>query len=188
MTNKLYVANVPVDTTEDALRRHFSSCGGVSDVEIGNGRGKNARGLARVTMTSPTYAAAAVVGLDRVAFEGNVLRVSDSRIDAASTRAPSVKIVQQFRERANMTYDLDCCGTPLTIRMFPIADGTWRVEARSTDAVDAVVVTACGPTRRGALDAVLHEWNERTTAPPVPSIDADALLRAMSDVSAIELR
>ena len=53
MTNKLYVANVPLDATEDALRRHFASAGGVADVEILRDRQSGrSRGLASVTMTS----------------------------------------------------------------------------------------------------------------------------------------
>jgi RNA recognition motif-containing protein len=183
MTNRLYVANLPFDTTVDAVRRHFSTCGGVSNVELASEHGKSARGRGRVTMTSPAYAAAAVVGLDRVSFEGRVLRVSDSPIPAERPSSSSVRIVQQFRERANMTYDLDCAGTPLTIRVFPIEGERWRVEARSTDAVGAVVVTASAATRRAALGAALRQWNERASS--VASIDADGLLRAMSDVRAI---
>jgi hypothetical protein len=182
MTNTLYVANVPFGTTEEALRRHFASCGGVADVELGSERGRHPRGLARVTMTSPAYAAAAVGALDRASFEGNVLRVSEAPIDAESS-APKVRIVQQFRERTNMTYDLDCAGVPLTIRVFAIEDGTWRLEARSTEAADAVVVTASAATRRDALDAVLRQWNDR--APSLTSIDNGGVLRAMSDVRAI---
>lgn len=181
MTNRLYVANLPFDTTEDALRRHFATCGGVSDVELG--QGKNPRGLARVTMTSAAYAAAAVGRLDRASFEGRLLRVSDSPIHAERS-TPPVRIVQQFRERANMTYDLDCAGMPLTIRMFPIEADSWRVEARSTDAADAVVIVASAATRRDALGAVLRQWNERACS-SLGSIDADALLRALSDVRAI---
>jgi hypothetical protein len=180
MTNRLYVANLPFGTTESALRQHFAACGGVADIELGSEDGRKSRGLARVTMTSPTYAAAAVGKLDRAAFEGRVLRVSDSPIPAEKA-APTVRVVQQFRERGNMTYDLDCAGTPLTIRMFPIEEDGWRIEARSTDAVDATVVLASAATRRDALGAVLRQWNASSAA----AIDADALLRAMSDVRAI---
>jgi hypothetical protein len=183
MTNRLYVANLPYDTTEDAVRHHFATCGGVADVELGADHSRSARGLARVTMTSPAYAAAAVGRLDRASFEGRLLRVSDSPIHPEKA-APTVKIVLQFRERANMTYDLDCAGMPLTIRVFPIDDETWRIEARSTDAASAVVISASAATRRDALGAVLGQWNERASSGGAP-IDADGLLRAMSDVRAI---
>lgn len=182
MTNRLYVANVPFGTTEEALRRHFASCGGVADIEIGSERGRNPRGLARVTMTSPAYAAVAVSTLDRAPFDGNVLRVSDARIDPEST-TPKVRIVQQFRERSNMTYDLDCAGMPLTIRVFAFEADRWRVEARSTDAADAVVVSASAATRSDAVHAVMRQWNERGSSST--SIDTDGVLRAMSDVRAV---
>ena len=48
---KLYVANVPLDATEDALRAHFAACGGVSDVELLHDRQSGRpRGLAHVTL------------------------------------------------------------------------------------------------------------------------------------------
>jgi len=173
MTNRLYVSNLPFGATSDAVRRHFATCGGVAEVELGSER--KGRGEARVTMTSPFYAAAAVERLDHASFEGRPLRVSGSPIPAEKS-SPTVKVVQQFRERANMTYDLDCAGTPLTIRMFPVGE-TWRIEARANDALDAVVVTASAGTRRAALEAALAQW-------AVP-LDSDALLRALSDVRAI---
>src|SRR5690349_18185592 len=72
--NKLYVANVPADTTEAALRSHFSACGGVLQVDLPDEhqRGKM-RGLACVTMTSPAFASAARAQLDGVSFAGRVL-------------------------------------------------------------------------------------------------------------------
>ena len=179
MSNKLYVANLPFDTTEDALRRHFATCGGVLDVELAPEHKKSQRGCARVTMTSPAYAAAAIASLDRVAFEGKLLRVSDSPLPKEP--APAVKVVQQFRERDNMTYDLDCAGLPLTVRIFPIEGDQWRVEARSKDAADAVVKIASAATRREAVDAAVRDWNTSV----VTDVDTDALLRAMSDVKAI---
>lgn len=186
MTNKLYVANVPLDTTEDALRRHFAACGGVSEVEIlTDHRGANPRGLARVTMTSPAYAAAAINRLDGAPFDGKSLRVSDVPIRAEKAPGPTVKVVQQFRERGNMTYDLDCSGLPLTLRIFPLEGDHWRVEARSTDAADAVVVHGSGATRRDALGAAVRDWNDRAAATCARALDGDGLLKAMRDIRAV---
>jgi RNA recognition motif-containing protein len=177
-TNTLYVANLPFDATEEAVRRYFAACGGVSDVEIGA-----KRGLARVTMTSPAFAAAALGKLDRTSFEGRTLRVSDSPIHPEKAPPPKVKIVQQFRERGHMTYELDCSGMPLTIRVFPAAEEDWRLEAQSSEAEGADVVTASAGTRREALGSILKQWNERPAS--AGPIDSDALLRAMADVKAI---
>ena len=103
MTNKLYVANVPLDATEDALRRHFASAGGVADVEILRDRQSGrSRGLASVTMTSSSFLAAALSRLNGVAFDGAILRVSDAPVRADAEARPAVKIVLQFRERASM--------------------------------------------------------------------------------------
>lgn len=185
MTNKLYVANLPLDTTEHALRSHFAACGGVSDVEILPERATGKpRGLACVTMTSPAYATAALT-LNGVDFEGRTLRVSDSPIRADKPPAPTVRIVQQFRERANMAYDLECSGVPLTLRIFPSDGERWRIEARSTDAADAVVVSASGATRRDALCEVVRAWNEGAASSSVRPLDGQDLLKAMGDVRAV---
>lgn len=183
--NKLYVANIPADTTEEALRRHFATCGGVLQVDLpeDHPRGK-LRGLACVTMTSPAFAKAARSELDGVSFGGRVLRVSDVPGVAAKPR-PTVTVVQQFREPANMAYDVDCAGQPLVVRIFPQDDGSWRVEARATDALDAVVVTARAPTRKAALDQVIHSWNATAANTAGRTLDGDALTTALRDVRAV---
>jgi hypothetical protein len=106
----------------------------------------------------------------------------------------ATKITQQFRERHNMTYELLCAGTPLVLRMYPsdgdIADapaGTpeeWRVEARRTDAADAVVATASAPTRAEALRKV-GEWCREHHASGLSSLDWDAVVRALNSVKAL---
>ena len=186
-TNMVYVANLPFDTTEDAVRDHFSTCGGVLDVELATQRRSGGRGGARVTMTSPAFADAAVQRLDRASFEGRELRVSRSPIHAEGKPPATVKIVQQFRERANMTYDLDCSGMPLTLRIFPTDEERWRIEASSAQAADAVAISAVGASRRDALGAVLRAWNERAASSSSCGrpIDGEGLLLAMSDVKAI---
>lgn len=186
MTMKLYVANVPLDATEDGLRRHFSEVGGVSDVELLFDRqsGKP-RGLARVTMTSPTYAANACARLDGAAFADGVLRVSDAPIKADTPAALKVKIVQQFRERGNMAYDLDCAGLPLTLRMSSTEDDRWRVDARSTEATDAIMATGTASTKVEALAAAVREWNAAAAATSGRTLDGEALATAMRGVRAI---
>jgi hypothetical protein len=183
--NKLYIANVPADTTEAALRSHFSACGGVLQVDLPDEhqRGKM-RGLACVTMTSPAFANAARARLDGVSFAGRVLRVSDVPGDAAKPRR-TVTVVQQFREHVNMAYDLDCAGLPLVVRIFPEDGESWRVEARATDADDVTVVAARAPTRAAALAEVICSWNASAANTAGRTLDGDALTTALRDVRAV---
>ncbi|WP_169928580.1 RNA recognition motif domain-containing protein [Labilithrix luteola] len=186
MANKLYVTNLPPDATEDAVRLHFAACGGVSDVQLVPERdGSKPQGLAYVTMTSATYASTAVGRLDGSNFGGNVLRVSDRPIPADKAPPPNVRVVQQFRERANMTYELECSGTAVTFRLFPIEGDRWRFEARTTDAANPVVVTGAGRTRSEALDAVVREWNVRAASSGVRPLDGTGLTRAMAGIKAV---
>lgn len=183
--NKLYVANVAADTTEAALRNHFSVCGGVLQIDLPDEhqRGKM-RGLACVTMTSPAFANAARAQLDGVSFGGRMLRVSDTPGAAAKPR-PSVAVVHQFRERTNMAYDLDCAGRPLVVRIFPEDDGSWRVEARATDVGDVPVVAARASTRAAALTEVIRSWNASAANTAGRTLDGDALTTALRDVRAV---
>lgn len=186
MTNKLYVANLSPDTTEDELRAHFATCGGVLDVELLLDRRTNAsRGLARVTMTTSAFAANALSRLNSAQLRGKTLVVSETREPATPTA--KVKIAQQFRERDNMAYDLDCEGAPLTIRIYPMPDGSWRIEARATDAAEAVVISSCGTNRSDVLVDVVRAWNREASGPssPLRRLDDAAVMQAMRDVRAV---
>lgn len=185
MTTKLYIANLSRDATEHGLRAHFSTCGGVLDVEIlTDRRSGRPLGTAWVTMTSTSFAAAAVERLDGVPFEGQPLRVSDTPI-RNQPAGPKVKIVQQFRERNNMTYDLDCAGAPLTIRMFPTEDDGWRIEARTNDVDDAVVAKASARTRGDALAEIARWWQAEGATRGLPALDWAAITTALVDVRAV---
>jgi len=186
MTNKLYVDNLPPDATEETLRAHFAVHGGVAEVEIMiDRRSGNARGQARVTMTSPTFAERAVRELDGAPFGGRNLRVSDKAPSADEGPKVKVKIVQQFRERNNMTYDIDCDGAPLTLRIFPETADQWRIEARTSDRGESLVVASSGAKRYDVLREVLRAWNEAARAANLPTVDAEAVTKAMYDVRAV---
>jgi RNA recognition motif-containing protein len=185
MTMKLHVANVPLDATEDGLRRHFSTCGGVADVELlFDARTNRARGLARVTMTSTHFAEQAMARLDGVAFGESILRVTDTAAKGKTEAAPKVKIMQQFRERGMMVYDLDCAGSPLTVRIGRDRDGVFHVEVRSTEAEDAIIANATAPSGKDALEDALRAWNTAAETTARIAVDADAIARAMRDVKA----
>jgi hypothetical protein len=142
------------------------------------------RGLARVTMTSPAFANAARSQLDGVSFGGRVLRVSDVPGVAAKPR-PTVTVVQQFREPTNMAYDVDCSGQPLVVRIFPQDDGSWRIEARANDGLDAAVVTSRAPTRAAALEQVIRSWNATAASTAGRTLDGEGLTTALRGVRAV---
>lgn len=113
---------------------------------------------------------------------------------------PVVRITQQFRERGNMAYDLDCAGTRLTVRIFPPnnmaasdpaagreahGEELWRVEARITDAPGAVVGSASGATRTEAFREVATWWASQQGTLGLPSFDWDAIAKAMTAVRAL---
>lgn len=186
MASKLYVSNVPVHVSEHALRTHFASCGGVADVEIlEDPRTGRSRGVARVTMTSPAFATAAMDRLDGIELEGQALVVRDNPAGQAKAPAPRVKILQQSRTHGHMVYDLDCSGMPLTVRVFAADDDAFRLEARSTDVAGAFVATSTSTTRRGALADVVRIWNEDAQTRGTPPLDGDALATALRDVRAV---
>lgn len=110
------------------------------------------------------------------------------REDAAKS-GPTVRITQQFRERRSMTYELDCSGVPLVVRMFfPEADvpaPEWVVEVRSNRALDADVATASGPSRAQALNRIAQDWHERDAARTPSEVDWKAVMVAMAAVRAI---
>jgi hypothetical protein len=100
------------------------------------------------------------------------------------TSKAKVKIVLQFREHANMTYDLDCEGVPLTLRVFS-AEEQWRIEARSKDAGDATIANGFGATRSAALTDVVRAWNEEARVRRSHTLDGAALADALREVKAI---
>jgi hypothetical protein len=101
---------------------------------------------------------------------------------------PTIAITQQYRERHNMTYELDCAGQRLIVRVFfPVDDASvaWRVEARTDDTPQAVVVAAVAGTREVALGDVSTAWDAASLPSGGPSFDWAAVTRAMQAVRAI---
>ena len=64
MSTKLYVGNIPWDTTEAALRELFSSCGHVLSLELPVGRNLRSRGYALVEFSSPAESQQAIQSLN----------------------------------------------------------------------------------------------------------------------------
>lgn len=106
-------------------------------------------------------------------------------------KRPAVRITQQFRERRSMTYELDCSGVPLVVRMFfpeeveRPAPEQWVVEVRSNHALDADVATATAPSRAQALQRIVQGWHENDASRTPSPVDWQAVLAAMTEVRAI---
>ena len=103
---------------------------------------------------------------------------------ARDANTPVTRIARQFRERLNMTYELDCGGVSLSLRAFPpdeVASFDWRVEARVGH---DDVVTATGRTRLDAMREVRRSVTDRPTG-ALSVLDWDAVFRALESVRAL---
>jgi cold-inducible RNA-binding protein len=80
MGTKLYVGNLPFNTTENELQELFSQAGAVQEVTLMQDRftGKS-RGFAFVTMSSDEEAQNAISKLNGHAMEGRQLTVNEAR-------------------------------------------------------------------------------------------------------------
>ena len=96
----------------------------------------------------------------------------------------TIAISLQYRERWNMTYELDCIGVRLILRIFfPAVEGDQdvRIEAR-TSGDGGVVVDRSGPTRALALTEIAEAWRDAAGAPP---LDWQAVTLALKNVRAV---
>ena len=80
MSTKLYVGNLPYDTTEAALQTLFEGVGGVSTLNLVRDRATGqARGFAFVEMSDTEGARRAISELDKREFGGRSLTVNEAR-------------------------------------------------------------------------------------------------------------
>lgn len=113
-------------------------------------------------------------------FTGSQPEGRKPRADAPTKLA----ITQQYRERHNMTYELDCAGSPLVVRVFFPAEAgpvEWRMEVRGNEAGEAVVIDKVAATRELAFQAVRGAWPSR----PLPGYDWDGVTHVLRSVRAI---
>ena len=80
MATKLYVGNLPFQTTSDDLRDHFAKAGTVESAQVVEDRmtGRS-RGFGFVEMTSPEEAAAAIEQFNGKDFGGRNLTVNEAK-------------------------------------------------------------------------------------------------------------
>ena len=109
--------------------------------------------------------------------------------EKAEKNKDALKITHQFRAGIGMVYDLKGDGNRLTVRVFPRQNPSdldeWRIEARSSEAPEAAVVSEWGKTRTEALAAVGRSWVSEASARSLPTFDWDAVAEALSAVRAI---
>src|SRR6059036_528212 len=80
MATKLYVGNLPFQTSSDNLRDHFAQAGNVESAQVVEDRmtGRS-RGFGFVEMTTPEEAAAAIEQFNGKEFNGRNLTVNEAR-------------------------------------------------------------------------------------------------------------
>ena len=84
MSTKLYVGNLPFETTESDLQALFEASGQVSTINIVRDRATGqARGFAFVEMNDAEGAKRAIAELDRHEYGGRSLTVNEARPMAA---------------------------------------------------------------------------------------------------------
>jgi cold-inducible RNA-binding protein len=80
MNRKLYVGNLPYETTESDLQTHFAQAGAVESVSVMRDRDTGrARGFAFVEMVNDTDAQNAITQLNEQPFGGRRLTVNEAR-------------------------------------------------------------------------------------------------------------
>jgi RNA recognition motif-containing protein len=76
---KLYVGNLPYNTSEESLRKLFSRHGYVESIWLGNTRVGSPHGYGFVLMPDGSNAEKAISMLDGLQFEGNEITVHRAR-------------------------------------------------------------------------------------------------------------
>lgn len=199
MGTKLYVANLPFAPSALALRAHFGACGVVSEVEIVPDRnGGRGRGSAFVRMGSAAAAERALSELNGAPFAGQLLLVEAAPDDAVDRRSAAsrrhqqeddrqgVRITLQYREPTNMTYELDCSGVMLVVRVFfPSTEDEWRIAVQASREADAPSATATAPSRVEAFHGVVRACREGGGFAGSAEVDWDTVEQALLKVRAL---
>jgi len=77
---RIYVGNLPFQSTEEDIREAFARHGTVSDVSVITDRETGRpRGFAFVEMEDPAAADAAIAAMDGMDFDGRSLRVNEAQ-------------------------------------------------------------------------------------------------------------
>jgi hypothetical protein len=98
------------------------------------------------------------------------------------------RITLQFREAANMTYELDCEGVALVLRIFFPTDtgaGAWRIVAQASTSPDSPSTASTAASKLEALRALARSCHDGGGLAAFARIDWNAVERAMANVRAV---
>lgn len=96
----IFVGNLAVNTTEQAVRAAFEPFGQVLTVQLVVDRDSGVpRGIAFVEMSSDAEAHAAITALDGSSIEGQVVRVNEARSKPEDSNATDIKMRQHRKHR-----------------------------------------------------------------------------------------
>ncbi len=99
-----------------------------------------------------------------------------------------LRIMNQFRDKRGMVYDLKCQGDRLTLRVNqreqPDDPGEWHIAAQTSAASD-VTIAEWGPTKEEALRAVGRGWSAAAASGKLPPFDWDGIVRVLTLVRAL---
>ncbi|HUT53564.1 MAG TPA: RNA-binding protein [bacterium] len=89
MNNKLYIGNLPYQTSEEELKQLFSQAGTVSSARvITEGASGRSKGFGFVEMETAEQAAAAIEQLNGTELLGRALTVAEARPPKGGDRGP----------------------------------------------------------------------------------------------------
>jgi cold-inducible RNA-binding protein len=99
MSTKLYVGNLPYETTESDLQALFEASGQVASINIVRDRATGqARGFAFVEMSDVAAAQQAINDLDRQPYGGRRLTVNEAKPLAPRVHGGGFEVGRQRRE------------------------------------------------------------------------------------------
>ena len=193
MSNRLHVGNLSSSTTAEMIRERFTAVGEVTSVDLVVDRDSGrSRGFAFVTMGTNEAAENATSRMSGATLDGRSMRVNEASSGKGSTRTVkdknALRITNQYRASVDrgMVYELkvDAIGVALEVAQSPSA-GEWRVQARTTQAPQLVVIGDWAATRREALRAVGALWASKMPSLGLPKLDWDAVASVLAEVRAV---
>jgi hypothetical protein len=99
-----------------------------------------------------------------------------------------IRIAHELHENDGVRYGFECPESAVSVRFArcgATATHEWRVEARTSEEADALVVTACDSTRVRAFIEVGRWWTSHAELYGLPRVDWAAIWAVLRDVRAL---